>query len=82
MYAQTGYERSVTNLARVSLGSDNVFGDDGGAKQLATVTGDVSGFTVSLTAGVDTGTTPSGGGAPAGGSGGGPGGPPPSRAPR
>lgn len=40
-----------------------MFGDDGGASQLATVTGDVtSGYTVSLALGVDTGTTPTGGG--------------------
>ncbi|WP_156756126.1 dioxygenase family protein [Actinokineospora pegani] len=67
VYQQTGYESSTTHLSQVSLDGDNVFGDDGAARQLATVTGDVaSGFTVSLTAGVDTGTTPTGGGAPAG----------------
>jgi len=76
VYGQTGYEDSVPNLSRVTLEADNVFGDDGGALQLATVTGDVkSGYTVALTAGVDTTTEPAGGGAP----GGGPGGPPPSR---
>jgi hypothetical protein len=49
VYATPGYEASVGNLARVSLTSDNVFGDDGGAGQLATVTGDVSsGYTVRL----------------------------------
>jgi len=88
VYAEDGYEASVSNLSRVSLSSDNVFSDDGGASQLATVTGDVSnGYTVALAVGVDT-TTPSGGGlggngAPSGsrggGPGGGPGGPPPSR---
>ncbi|MGN9909750.1 intradiol ring-cleavage dioxygenase [Phytohabitans sp. LJ34] len=63
VYAQSGYESSVQNLSRVTLQSDNVFGDDGGASQLGTVTGDVtSGYTVSLTVGVDTTTTPSGGG--------------------
>lgn len=68
VYAQPGYEASVANLAGVSLDGDGVFGDDGGASQLATVTGDVTGgVTVSLTAGVDTTTTPSGAGAPAGG---------------
>jgi hypothetical protein len=74
----------VRNLAQLSLDSDNVFGDDGGAAQLATVTGDVaSGYTVTLAVGVDTGTTPTGGqlsgdGAPSGApGGGGPGGPPP-----
>jgi protocatechuate 3,4-dioxygenase beta subunit len=62
VYAQTGYEQSVTNLSQVSLESDNVFGDDGGKSQLATVTGDVeSGLKVSLTVGVDTTTTPTGG---------------------
>ncbi|MGY1716108.1 intradiol ring-cleavage dioxygenase [Geodermatophilus sp. SYSU D01106] len=70
VYATAGYEASVANLARVSLDGDNVFGDDGGASQLATVTGDVSGgYTVALTAGVDTTTTPSGGGAAPGGDG-------------
>ncbi|MDQ3790322.1 MAG: 3,4-dioxygenase subunit beta, partial [Actinomycetota bacterium] len=55
VYAERGYEQSVSNLSRVSLTSDNVFGDDGGATQLATVTGDVaSGYTVKLAVGVDT----------------------------
>jgi len=70
VYAQEGYEDSVSNLAHVSLSSDNVFGDDGGARQLGTVTGDVdSGFTVLLAVGVDTTTAPSGGrtGGPPGG---------------
>jgi protocatechuate 3,4-dioxygenase beta subunit len=69
VYAQDGYQASVANLARVSLSSDNVFGDDGGAGQLATVIGDVAGgYTVSLAVAVDTRTTPSGGpgGAPPG----------------
>ena len=34
VYAQPGYEQSVTNLSEVSLAGDNVFGDDGGASQL------------------------------------------------
>ncbi len=76
VYAQSGYEASVSNLSRVGLDTDNVFGDDGGAGQLGTVTGDVrSGYTVSLAVGVDTTTTPTGGGVPGGGRGG----PPPSR---
>ncbi|XVU25993.1 intradiol ring-cleavage dioxygenase [Actinoplanes sp. CA-054009] len=80
VYATTGYSKSVTNLSQVSLADDNVFGDDSAALQLGTVTGDVaSGFAVSLTAKVDTATTPTGGAAPAGG--GGPGGTPPSGAP-
>ncbi|WP_433825017.1 3,4-dioxygenase subunit beta [Actinoplanes sp. CA-015351] len=90
VFATTGYEASVTNFAQVTLDSDNVFGDDAGASQLATVSGDVtSGYAVSLEVGVDTGTTPTGGqntgdGAPSGapmgsgGPGGGPGGAPPS----
>ena len=77
VYATSGYEASVSNLARVSLDSDNVFGDDGGAAQLGTVTGSVdSGYTVSLVVAVDTGTTPTAGQAPGGGPGG-PGGQPP-----
>lgn len=39
VYAESGYEQSVTNLARVSLDSDNVFGDDSGEHQLGKVTG-------------------------------------------
>jgi protocatechuate 3,4-dioxygenase beta subunit len=67
VYAQDGYEQSVANLAGVSLTSDNVFGDDGGAGQLGTVAGDVAGgYTVTLAVGVDTSTTPSGGGGPGG----------------
>jgi hypothetical protein len=90
-FATRGYEASITNLARVTLAGDNVFGDDSGAGQLATVTGDVrSGYAVSLAVGVDTTTTPTGGqlsgdgapsGAPPGGAplSGGPGGTPPAR---
>ena len=72
VYSQPGYEASVSTMARVSLDSDNVFADDGGASQLASVTGDVSGgYTVALTVRVDTATTPTGGqnagdGAPSG----------------
>ncbi|WP_284750367.1 intradiol ring-cleavage dioxygenase [Amycolatopsis sp. RTGN1] len=62
VYAQPGYEQSTSNLAKVSLSKDNVFGDDSGALQLATVTGDVtSGYKVTLNVGVDTTTKPSGG---------------------
>jgi hypothetical protein len=46
----------VGNLAQVTLATDNVFGDDGGASQLATVTGNVrAGYRVSLKVGVGTG---------------------------
>ena len=49
VYATSGYTSSVSNLARVSLASDNVF-SDGSALELATVTGSVdSGFTAALT---------------------------------
>jgi protocatechuate 3,4-dioxygenase beta subunit len=88
VYATAGYQASVTNLAQISLDSDNVFGDDSGASQLAAVTGSVtSGYSVSLAVGVDTTTTPSAGSAPAGGGGGdgapsgAPGGAPPSGGP-
>jgi len=78
VYAEEGYEASVSNLSRVSLAGDNVFGDDGGASQLATVTGDVeSGYTVTLPVRIDTTTTPTGGGMGGGAPAGGPGGRPP-----
>jgi len=68
VYATTGYEQSVANLADVTLGSDNVFSDDSAATQLPTVTGDVTtGFALSLRVGIDTSTTPTAGAAPAGG---------------
>jgi protocatechuate 3,4-dioxygenase beta subunit len=52
-YASDGYESSVGNLARVSIDGDNVFGDDGAARQLPTVTGDVdAGYTTTLAVGV------------------------------
>ena len=53
VYAQDGYEQSVPNLSELSLTSDMVFRDDGGVRQLATVTGDVTnGYTVALDVGV------------------------------
>jgi protocatechuate 3,4-dioxygenase beta subunit len=76
VYATPGYESSSANLAKVGLTSDNVFGDDGAAGQLATVSGDLGGFTVTLPVAVDTATTPTGGSG-GGGAGRGPGGPPP-----
>jgi protocatechuate 3,4-dioxygenase beta subunit len=52
VYAATGYEASRTNLAQVTLASDNVFAD-GSALQLATMTGSVaSGFTATLSVAV------------------------------
>jgi protocatechuate 3,4-dioxygenase beta subunit len=53
VYATSGYEQSVGNLAQTSLTRDMVFGDDGGIHQLATVTGDAAGgYTANLTIGV------------------------------
>lgn len=53
VYATAGYEASVANLASLSLATDNVFGDDGGIHQLATMTGDpASGYAATLTVGV------------------------------
>ena len=49
VYGQAGYEQSVSNLQQVSLTSDGVFGDDGGAHQLGTISGSVAdGLTVEL----------------------------------
>lgn len=53
VYATSGYEQSVRNVSQVSLASDNVFGDDGGIHQIATMSGSVaSGYTAALTIGV------------------------------
>ena len=75
VYASPSYTGSAQNLARVSLATDNVFGDDGGALQVATVTGDATnGYRATLAVRVDTRTAPASGGAPGGGPGqGGPG---------
>jgi protocatechuate 3,4-dioxygenase beta subunit len=49
VYASAGYEASVSNMTRTTLKSDNVFGDDGGIYQLATMSGSVSaGYTAGL----------------------------------
>lgn len=49
VYATSGYEASIDNLAGTSLDSDNVFGDDGGELQIPAVSGSVEeGFVVSL----------------------------------
>lgn len=53
VYADPRYEGSTRNLAQISLSSDNVFGEDSAALQLATVTGDEgSGYTATLVVGV------------------------------
>lgn len=62
VYATGGYDGSARNLAQTSLSSDGVFGDDGGALQIAAMTGDAtSGYTATLTVRVDTRTAPTGG---------------------
>lgn len=49
VYATAGYEASVRNITRTTLQSDNVFGDDGGIYQLATMTGSAAaGYTAGL----------------------------------
>lgn len=80
VYAEPGYETSVTNLAGLSIERDGIFADDSAQSQLATVTGDVAtGYLVTLPVGVDTTTEPGGGAMGGGMPGGGPGngGPPP-----
>jgi protocatechuate 3,4-dioxygenase beta subunit len=53
VYATDGYSASVRNLSSVSLARDNVFGNDGGIHQIATMTGDASaGYRAALTIGV------------------------------
>ncbi|MFD5653727.1 intradiol ring-cleavage dioxygenase [Streptomyces sp. NPDC127039] len=82
VFATDGYESSVRNLSQLTLKTDNVFGDDGGVHQLATVTGSVkTGYAAKLTVPIDTGTEPTGGNAPGGGGGDAPGGPPTGGAP-
>ncbi len=80
VYGLSGYDGSTANLSQVSLSNDNVFSDDGGSSQLATVTGDATaGYTVALSVRVDTRTTPIAGTSLGGG--GGQGGPPPGGGP-
>ncbi|MCS0498465.1 intradiol ring-cleavage dioxygenase [Protaetiibacter mangrovi] len=80
VYADDRYSGSAQNLAGVSLATDNVFGDDGGALQLATLTGDpAAGYTATLPVRIDT-STAAGAGMMSGGGGmpgGGPSGQPP-----
>jgi protocatechuate 3,4-dioxygenase beta subunit len=53
VYATSGYEQSVQNVSQVSLAGDNVFRDDGGIHQIATMSGSAaSGCTAALTIGV------------------------------
>jgi len=82
VYATSGYESSVKTFGQFTgIDDDNVFGDNGGVDQTATVTGDVTtGFLVTLDVGVDPTTAETMSAAPGGGGAGGPGGggPPPS----
>lgn len=76
VFTDSRYDGSAENLSQITLATDNVFGDDSAALQLATVTGDAaSGYTATLQVRVDTTTTPSAGAAPSGGSDSGSGGP-------
>jgi protocatechuate 3,4-dioxygenase beta subunit len=55
VHEEPGYEQSISNLQQTSLESDNVFGDDGGARQLGSVTGSVeAGYVVELVVPVTT----------------------------
>ncbi|QNO37627.1 intradiol ring-cleavage dioxygenase [Protaetiibacter sp. SSC-01] len=88
VYADPRYDGSARNLSQVTLASDNVFGDDGGALQLATVSGSVErGYEASLLVRVDTRTPVASGSATGSGGmpgrpGGGPGEPPGDAPPR
>ncbi len=86
MYAEAaGYEQSVTNMERITLATDMVFGDDLAAREMATIVGDPRfGYVSLLMVTVDpTAVEEPGGGMPPGGPGGpgGPSGPPPSGPP-
>lgn len=80
VYSDARYDGSSRNLSQVTLASDNVFGEDSAAQQLAMISGDVSsGFHAALVVPVSRETQAvtdgAGGGAPgAGGGGGGAGG--------
>ncbi|MCJ7859069.1 intradiol ring-cleavage dioxygenase [Corynebacterium kalidii] len=77
VYTSAVYDGSADNLSRITLATDNVFGEDSAELQMASVIGDADkGYTAALTVRVDTTTEPTGGGAPGGE--GGPGGEPPS----
>jgi hypothetical protein len=52
VYTATGYSASVSNLARISYATDNVFAD-GTLLQMASMSGDmVTGYVADLTVGV------------------------------
>ena len=55
VYATSGYESSVRTFSQVSLATDNVFRDDGGVRELGTLTGSLgTGLTVDLPVPVQT----------------------------
>lgn len=47
-YADSRYPNSTSNFGSLSLETDNVFSDDGAAHQLATMSGDASGYVAAL----------------------------------
>jgi protocatechuate 3,4-dioxygenase beta subunit len=52
-YQDSRYPQSARNLSQLSLDTDNVFRDDGGAAQLATITGsNDAGYTATLAVGI------------------------------
>lgn len=51
VYASTGYETSAANFRGVSFATDNVF-SDGVDTQMAAISGDLSGYTATLTIGI------------------------------
>lgn len=68
VYQLPAYDGSAGNLAQLSLATDNVFGEDGGSLQMATISGNATnGYSASLVARVDTRTQPAGGSTPGGG---------------
>ncbi|WP_424440488.1 intradiol ring-cleavage dioxygenase [Microbacterium sp.] len=70
VYRLSAYDGSARNLSQITLATDNVFGEDSAALQLATVTGDTdAGYVASLVVRVDTTTEPTGGAAPGAGPG-------------
>lgn len=53
VFATTGYSASISNFAAISLASDNVFGNDSGVRQLATLSGSAgAGYTANLQVGI------------------------------
>jgi protocatechuate 3,4-dioxygenase beta subunit len=53
VYQDSRYPQSTQNLSQLSLESDNVFSDDGGVHQLATISGsNDAGYTATLTVGI------------------------------